>query len=311
MQVAIEILRPTASGVLMVRSWGSLTTPVAAVAYRAGVVTTATLTIPLIPSTRVAFMPSAGTVPLSADIMSYSAATGQAMRSVTPEPVQTVPSVPLGEGVALPMRSVPGVTPSTSAVVLSIVGSTSSVPGWLKVWTDGVPPPTVNQVEVVAGGSNANTVVVPIGPSGAVRLASSSAVLGATVTLVGVLGPAAAGFGRLESFPPSAIADGTESFIVGGTELAFTATGRGQLPAAGVSAVLLHLTVTQRAGSGSLWVYAAGTPRPVTEAVRFGASGPQTATVLVPVSSTGGITFVTTLHTAVVAVDAIGYITTG
>ena len=84
-----------------------------------------------------------------------------------------------------------------------------------------------------------------------------------------------------------------------------------QVPASGVGSVLLHVTVTPRSGSGSLWVYAAGTARPTSPAMQFGGTTPLTATVLVPVSPTGAITFVTSGPGVSVAVDAIGYVTIG
>jgi hypothetical protein len=68
--------------------------------------------------------------------------------------------------------------------------------------------------------------------------------------------------------------------------------------------------VAPLAGSGLAVGYAAGTTRPETEAMHFGANGPpQTTTVLVPVNPNGGITFVTSRHTAIVAIDAIGHLT--
>ena len=311
-QLALTILHPTASGVLTVHTWGAAATPVAAIAYHAGVMTTVTVNVPLIPSTIVAFAPSAGSMELLADLMSYSAAGGLEMRSLAmPRLVRTLASVPTGLGVAVAMRAVPGVTAGTTAVVLSVAATTSSTSGWLRLWADGATVPTVNQVSVRPGGANANTVVVPIGSSGSIRLASSSAAIGAKVTLVGVLGPPAVGLGRLESFPPNGIAEGGSALRVGATAQPFTVTGKSQVPASGVGSVLLHVTVTPRSGSGSLWVYAAGKARPTSPAMQFGGTTPLTATVLVPVSPTGAITFVTSGPGVSVAVDAIGYVTIG
>ena len=78
-QFAVTIVSPTTSGVLRVKTTGTVGTVTSAVAYVAGKTTAAMLSVPLVNSQSIVFTPTSGSMYLLADVMGYSASTGQSV----------------------------------------------------------------------------------------------------------------------------------------------------------------------------------------------------------------------------------------
>jgi SpoIID/LytB domain protein len=309
-QLAVTIVTPSASGVLRVYNDGSAVPVAAAIGYRTGRTVTATLSVPLTTSGRIAFAPTAGSLYVVLDQLSYSTAGASQLTATGPGLLMDTATVGTGAGRVVGLAA--AVPATATAAVVQILGSSSAGPGWIRVWPQGTAP-LVSQVSIPAAGRSSNTVIVPLAADRSIRIAASAATIGGQVSLVGYLAPTATGL--LETVPITGTADTRAS---AGTDLAVSATpallslaGTAQLPtsASGFSAVLLHLTTSAVSGSGRLRVYADGAavPRAVTVALTSGVG--DSTTVLVPVSAGGAIRFVSDGATARVAVDIVGYVT--
>ena len=307
-QFALTIIAPTANGVLSVYTTGTVRVPVAAIAYRSGVTSTTTITVPMTPQPMITFRPSAGALNLVADAMGYSAATGSSITPISPVVIAQLPQVPTVAGVAVKAGGLPA---GASAVLVGVRASTVSATGWLRLWTSGTAP-GVSQVSVAPGSTNTNVVLVPLAADGTFRIAAGTAGLGATITLLGSVGPAAAGAGPLESFQPSAIADSVAgagtSVTVGSAPVTVLPFDHGQLPHTGPRALLVEFTVTPAGSAGGLFAYAGGSARPTTPALAYSGTSPVTATTVVDIGSGGSIVLMATDPAVRVAVDVLGYV---
>jgi SpoIID/LytB domain protein len=308
-QLAVSIVDPTASGRLRVSTNGVRPIPVAAIAYQRGQLETATVSVPLTPSGTIVFTPSAGSMTLFGDQLSYTAATGSRLRALSPRVVATVPSLRTGGGSSVSLAGVPGVTSATRAVLLRVQGI-SAQPSYLRVWrSELAAPPNVVDVSVGPGRPGVNTVLVPIGASRRIRVAAGRSGIEGVVSVVGTV--QRTGAGRLETFPPSAIADDAAAShparTLGAAALAVAVRGVAQVPADGVTAVLAQITVRSAGQAGRLWAWARGHARP-TAVLAFPAAGSVTTTAIVLLGHDGTIAVQSTRPGVRVSIDAIGYV---
>ena len=91
-------------------------------------------------------------------------------------------STPLGAGetAAIVVVGRGGVPADATAVVMNVTATEATAPGYLTVWPDGDDRPTASNLNMVAGDTVPNLVVVPLGPDGTVdvfNLAGSTHVL--------------------------------------------------------------------------------------------------------------------------------------
>jgi hypothetical protein len=306
-QLALTVANATANGVIRVHTLGEVPLDTAAVAYQAGKITTATLDVPTFASYTLVFEVSGGSVALIADVMGYSGAGGDEVTAITPKVAATINSVPLG-GTAVDVRSLVGSGPT--GVLVDVDATTSATTsGYLRLWPDGSAP-TVAQVAVRPGGPNHSVVLLPIGSDGAIRVGSNNPVFGATVTILGVTGPASAAGGSLETVPAVGTADpvrGTAALNVSTTPASLTVLGTPQIASSQVQLLVLYVTVSNASAAGTLRVSPAGGATATTVAFSPGAA--TTATVAVRPGTNGAVSFATSSGTATVAVDAVGYVT--
>jgi hypothetical protein len=86
----------------------------------------------------------------------------------------------------------------------------------------------------------------------------------------------------------------------GDTELRVKVTGAGGVPASGVGAVSLNVTVVDPSGAGFVTVYPCGT-RPLASSVNFAAGQTVANAVLAPVSADGEVCFYSSVPTHLLA----------
>jgi len=314
-QLAVTIVNPSASGVLRAYPDGGQAVAAAAIAYHAGTVSTATISVPFEPTARLVFAPSAGAMGLIADQISYSAAAGSAIMAIGPTLIADVTNVsasPNGRPIAV--RGSGAVPARATAVVLVVAGRTTGPAGWLRVWADGVAEPNVSQVSVTSASYGTNTVIVPIGSNGNIRIRASSAQLGAQLSIAGYLAAPAAGSGSLESFVAAGLFDsaaGVGTSVPAGPSVSSVVTlGVSQLPTSGVAAALVQVTAGPATGTGWLWVYG-GPTRPSGVTLRLTNTGSVTSTMLLPLGLDGRVSMLTSGPHATVAIDIMGYVTHG
>ncbi|MEA2829159.1 MAG: hypothetical protein QOG43_3598, partial [Actinomycetota bacterium] len=89
--------------------------------------------------------------------------------------------------------------------------------------------------------------------------------------------------------------------------LALQVTGRGGLPASGVTAVVLNVTATDATQGGFVTAYPAGSPRPNASSLNFTAGDTVPNLVVVPVGSGGVIYLYNRTGTVNLVADVAGW----
>jgi hypothetical protein len=287
----VTVAEPTASGYVTVYG-GGMTRPTASnLNYVAGQVVPNLVVAPVGAGGKVAlFNSSPGSTQLIADVSGYflsgNPTAAGAFTSLAPARLLDTRS-----GLGAPLVAVaPGGTVSlqvtgrgnvpasgVSAVVLNVTVDKPTASGYVTVYGGGMTRPTASNLNYVAGQVVPNLVVAPVGAGGKVDLYNGS---GGTVQLIADVSgyfhsgaPAVAGaFGPLA---PSRLLDtrnGTgapHAAVAAHGTVSLQVTGRGNVPASGVSAVVLNVTVAEPAASGYVTVYGYGTSRPTASNLNY------------------------------------------
>ena len=185
-----------------------------------------------------------------------------------------------------------GGVPATgvSAVVMNVTVTAPSGSGYITAYPDGTSLPTASNLNFVKGQTVPNLVTVKVGTNGKVALRNGS---GGTVQLIAdvagyYLDGAPSVPGAFVAVAPQRLLDtrkgvgGSGPVVKSGT-VHLQVTGRGGVPATGVSAVVMNVTVTAPSGSGYITAYPDGTSLPTASNLNFvkGQTVPNLVTVKV------------------------------
>ncbi len=216
----------------------------------------------------------------------------------TRQAIGTPGRAPLAAGTVIPLgfSFTPGEIASLAAVVLNCTLVDSTAPGYLSVWPGSSPRPTTSVVNVdLALQTRANLVTTPVGPDGTVLLFTERGgdlLADLTATYEYVSGSRD---GRYQPITPTRLFDTragsggvAKGKLAAGGTLSIPVSGRAGVPASGVSAVVLNVTVTQPAKAGYITVYS-GATRPPSSNLNHAAARDVAAQVIVPVASDGTI----------------------
>ncbi|MGI8807221.1 MAG: hypothetical protein ACR2KK_05180 [Acidimicrobiales bacterium] len=137
--------------------------------------------------------------------------------------------------------------------------------------------------------------------------------LGSTHVVVDVAGwygvDPSPGFGFI-ALAPSRVLDtraGAGTPLAPGATLAVQVTGRGGVPARGVSAVVLNVTVTEPSAGGFLTAWPGGGARPLASNLNFVAGQTVPNLVVVKVGATGQVDLLNNRGTTHVVADVAGW----
>jgi hypothetical protein len=222
-----------------------------------------------------------------------------------------------------------------SAVVLNVTAADETVPGFFTVWPTGVARPLASNLNFVAGQVVPNLVEVPVGAGGQVSLYNLAGTADAVFDIAGYVpsgntGPA----GLFNGIVPFRLLDTRARFLTGSCFVTGTSTatpcgtlGSGQsidlqvtgvtnsgIPATGVMAVALNVTVTNATASSFLTAYPAGGTRPLASNLNFtpGLTVPNRVMVQIGVvNGVGRITLFNFAGTVDVVVDGNGWFSDG
>ncbi|WP_349034904.1 hypothetical protein [Pseudarthrobacter sp. SORGH_AS 212] len=194
--------------------------------------------------------------------------------------------------VSFQVAGVGGVPSGVSAVVFNMTVADAKSFGFVTAYASGSDRPDASNLNFDKGQIVANSVTVPVGADGKVTLFNRSA--GATHLLADVSGyylpgtPTAAG--AFASISPSRFLDTRKSAAVASDgAVSFQVAGVGGVPA-GVSAVVMNLTVAEAKANGFITAYPAGTDRPNASNVNFDRGQIIPNAVTVPVGADGKVT---------------------
>lgn len=204
------------------------------------------------------------------------------------------------------------------AVVLNVTIAASGGPGFVTAHPKGTSRPNASNINVTAAGENApNSVIIPVGDDGQVTLYTS----GGGHLITDVFGyfeqTGSASAGRLIGVSPTRIFDtrpastlpGPKGKVLPGGTIEVQITGANDVPASGVSAVVLNVTAANATAPGFVTVYAGDESRPPTSNLNLtfvGQNRPNA--VIVPVSATGTVKLFTNGGAHLLA-DVTGYFT--
>jgi hypothetical protein len=217
-----------------------------------------------------------------------------------------------------------GVVPENAgAVIMNVTVDQPTADGFITLYPDGAPRPTASNLNFKAGQSIANLVTAKVGTGGKVDIYNFS---GTTQVIFDVVGyfvvPGSGGTstqadpgGQFAPLSPARILDtrsgnGAAMAPLGsGESLDLQVTGRGNVPATGVAAVVINLTGTNTTAAGYLTAWPTGGPRQTTSNLNFVADQSVPNLSVVPVGVGGKISIFNFAGDTDVVADVVGYYT--
>ncbi|MGW5343260.1 PKD domain-containing protein [Streptomyces sp. NPDC004050] len=206
-----------------------------------------------------------------------------------------------------------GIPAGVTAVVLNVTVTNTTSGGHVTAFADGDDRPTTSNVNFAPGQTVPNLVIVPVGANGYVNLYNGgweSVDLIADVTGY-FTQSASSGYTPLapERFVDTRNGTGTaKGQVAGYGSFSVQIAGQGKVPASGVKAVALNVTVTNPKSDGHLTVYPSGQSAPTASNVNFTAGQTIANSVIVPVGPDGRIVVRNGgWNPADVIVDVVGY----
>ncbi|MCU0309718.1 MAG: DUF1501 domain-containing protein [Acidimicrobiales bacterium] len=222
---------------------------------------------------------------------------------------------PLGTAaIDLTVAGVGGV-PATGvdAVVLNMTTTAPDTSSWLTVWPKGATQPNASNLNYEPNDTVPNLVVAKVGTGGKISIANAR---GSTHCIADVVGyfSATATAGRHLALPPARILDTRSGVGRTGTAIVppdqpveLKVTGVGGVPATGVTAVVVNLTVTAPTTSGWLTVHPTGETRPTASNLNFAAGQTRANLVVAKVGTGGKISVVGSVASCHIVADVAGY----
>jgi hypothetical protein len=219
---------------------------------------------------------------------------------------------------SLPVSGRGGVpTSGVTAVVLNVTVTAPTAGGYITAWPSTADRPNASNLNFVPDQTVANLVITKVGPDGRVLLYNSS---GNTHLIVDVMG----WFGsdsELNSLQPARLHDSRPGAAT--IDGAFAATGplgpgenrgtrsipvsgRGGVPATGVDAVVLNVTVTSPTNAGFMTVWPTGFVRPTASSLNY-TPGETVANLVIARVSGGWVSLYNSAGSAHLIVDVVGW----
>ncbi len=180
------------------------------------------------------------------------------------------------------------------AVNITAIGPTAA--GYLTVVPTGTVVPTASNLNFAAGQTVPNFAFVPVADDGTFVIVNGSP--GYTHVAIDAFGyftrQASPPPGSFTSLQPSRLLDtrsGTGRKVAPGGIVDLAVAGHGGVPASGVSAVVLNVTVTQGSASGHITVFPTGQAVPLASNLNFVAGQTVANLVVVMLGAGGGVSF--------------------
>jgi hypothetical protein len=226
---------------------------------------------------------------------------------------------PLGSGGTRDVQVTGSLVPASAvAVVLNVTVTNTTAASHLTVFPTGIVPPTASNLNWTPGQTVPNLVEVPIGAGGQVSFYNPYGSTDLILDLQGYVGAAAARpgpAGFFKALSPLRVLDtrigvGAPTARVGAQgSIDVQITGRGGVPQAGVSAVVLNVTVTNPSSPGDLRAFPTGGAPPLVSNLNFSPGQTVPNRVVVKVGAGGMVTFFNAYGTVDVVADVGGWFT--
>jgi hypothetical protein len=208
-----------------------------------------------------------------------------------------------------------------TAVVMNVTEADATSGSYLTVWPSGQSRPSASNLNFDPGRVVPNLVQVGLPGSGKVSIYNAAGSTDVVADLEGYFGPAASGSstsGQFEPVAPTRVLD-TRTSLGGhlgplrqGETASLQVTGaQGVLPASGLSAVVLNVTVTDTTSSSYLTLWPSGQAQPLASTLNFSAGQTVPNRVVVPVGSGGKVSIYNQLGSTNLIADVAGWYTDG
>lgn len=225
---------------------------------------------------------------------------------------------PMGAGttVEIPAMGVGGVpTSGVAAVALNVTATGTTSTSYFTIWPKGEPRPYVSSLNWTAGQTVPNLVVMKPGTGGKINVWSESGEAHAIADVVGYFRDTSAD--RLLPMSPSRVLDtragtGVPAGKVGaGGSITVQMTGVAGIPAGGVDAVVLNVTVDQPDQGSYLTIWPSDEGRPNASSLNYSAGQTVPNLVIAKLSAAGQVSFYNAFGNVHVVADVVGCFTSG
>jgi len=281
--------------------------------------------VPVGPDGGVTFFNAAGSVDVIADIEGYvglanapSGSDGQ-YAPVTPSRVLDTRDGTGTNGLKQPvgaaqMIAVQVASAGQEAVVLNLTATNPTAATYLTVWPDGAPQPVVSNLNVAAGQTIANRVMVKVPANGKVDIYNAAGSVNVIADLNGSFtdGSAAASGTQFQGILPLRIVDsragtGSPGAPLGpGGSRPFTVAGANGIPSS-ATAVVANITVTNTTGASYLTAWPDGDSRPNASDLNWVAGRTVPNLVVVKLGPNGKLDVFNAAGSTDVILDVVGY----
>jgi hypothetical protein len=168
-------------------------------------------------------------------------------------------------------------TTGVSAVAVNVAVTEPAAGGFLTAWPTGVLTPLASTLNFGTGQTVANLAVVKVGTDGKISFYNGGGGVHVIADVAGWFGPEGEATGaRYHPLAPARVLDtrfgngAPTAPLAPGTSMSLQVTGRGGVPATGVTAVIMNVIAVAPAGGGFLTVWPAGEPLPGASNINFG-----------------------------------------
>ena len=209
----------------------------------------------------------------------------------------------------LKVAGVGDVPPSgVTAVAMNVTAVTPSMAGFVTVWPAGEERPLSSNLNFTAGVTIPNLVVAKLNAAGEVSFYNNA---GNTHLVVDIVGYFTDQQGtRLVPLSPRRIVDtrqGAAKPMSSSTVMQLGVAGQADVPADGVGAVLLNVTVTEPSAPGFVTVWPSGEDRPVASALNFVRGQTIPNLVVCKMGADGKVNLANSAGTTHLVADVVGY----
>jgi hypothetical protein len=207
----------------------------------------------------------------------------------------TTGPVALGGSVTLSAAQLKVPAGTASAVVINLTVDAPAEAGFVTAYPSDQPRPVVSSLNFAKGQTRANLVIVPVAADGSITLYAQQQ----TQLVADVFGyfatQALTDSGLFHPLTPSRLLDtrvGNNTPLGTNETRNLAVTGTGGVPASGVEAVVLNVTVSRPTGAGYVSAFPKGAAFDnMTSNVNFQPGGLASTRVIVPVGADGSVSF--------------------
>jgi uncharacterized protein (DUF1501 family) len=194
-----------------------------------------------------------------------------------------------------------------TAVILNVTVTDPTNAGFVTVWPTGEAKPNASSLNFVPKQTVPNLVMSKVGANGRVSMAVSDGSANLIADVVGYFSKA--GGSSLVPMTPIRVRDtrNNEGKVGPGKSITVQMTGNAGLPASGVSAVVLNVTVSEPTNAGFVTVYPTGEAVPTASSLNFSAGLTVPNLVVAKLGPTGAVSFFNSDGASHIIVDLLGW----